>query len=294
MIEFLLPPLIVISAAMIPNKKLSKWDFSTKYLFKNSWLMPIGRNKKVIYHNFEHYPHILVGGTTRFGKTVFLKNLFASLLISNPERVNFIILDLKGGLEFWKYRNLSQVRVIATDLLEACKALDQIYKLIKQQEKLFREKGWSNIVDTPVKDRYFIIVDEGAELSPRLVSKEQKKFAELAQVYLGEIARIGGGLGFRLIFATQYPTVEAVPQQVKMNMVARLAFRIADSTGNRVILGSKSDEGELGAHEIKPIPGRAIYKLAESYEIQCPYIDDEMLGGYINEFGKNGKDLIGY
>lgn len=286
MLEWFIPPVLVTAAALIPNRKLTNWRFDKKLLFEHSWLVPIGKNRKVTYHHFEHYPHILIGGTTRFGKTVFLKSTFVSLLLSNYDRVKFIILDLKGGLEFWKYKDLSQVQAVATDLLEACKALDHVYKLIKIEEERFRKNGWSNITDTPIKERTFIIVDESAELSPRLVAKEFKKYAELAQVYLGEIARIGGGLGYRLIMATQYPTKEAVPMQVKMNMVARVAFKIPDMTGSRVILD------EVGAEELKPLPGRAIYKLAESVEIQCPYIDDKMIGGYLRELGENGNDII--
>lgn len=271
MIEWLLPPVLIGAAALVPNGKLASWKLKQKHLYYHSWLMPIGKKRKIMYHNFEHYPHLLVGGATRFGKTVFLKSTFASLLLSNPDRVRFIILDLKGGLEFWRFRNLPQVVKVAPDLLEAAKVLDHVYKIIKLDEERFRKNGWSNIADTPIKERTFIIVDEGAELSPKLVSKDYKKYAELCMIYLSEIARIGGGLGYRLIYATQYPTIEAVPQQVKMNMVARLAFRIADSTGSRVILG------ETGAEELEPVPGRAIYKLAEKHEIQCPYIDDKKI-----------------
>lgn len=284
-IEFLLPPLIVIGAAMIPNKKLSNWHFDKDYLYKGSWLVPIGKKRKVIYHNFEHYPHLLIGGTTRFGKTVFLKSLFASLLYSCPNKAKIVLIDLKGGLEFYKYKTIPQVQTVATDLIEACKALDNVYKTMKQMEKVFLQNGWSNIVDSPIKERMFIIVDEGAELSPKMVTKDLRKYAELAQIYLSEIARIGGGLGFRLVFATQYPTREAVPMQVKMNMVARLAFRMPDQVGSRVILD------EVGAEELKPIPGRAIYKVAESIELQCPFIDDKMIGGIINELGSNRKDI---
>lgn len=285
MIEWLLPPVLIGAAALVPNGKLASWKLKQKHLYYHSWLMPIGKKRKIMYHNFEHYPHLLVGGATRFGKTVFLKSTFASLLLSNPDRVRFIILDLKGGLEFWRFRNLPQVVKVAPDLLEAAKVLDHVYKIIKLDEERFRKNGWSNIADTPIKERTFIIVDEGAELSPKLVSKDYKKYAELCMIYLSEIARIGGGLGYRLIYATQYPTIEAVPQQVKMNMVARLAFRIADSTGSRVILG------ETGAEELEPVPGRAIYKLAEKHEIQCPYIDDKKLGEVIHEFGKSGNDI---
>lgn len=278
MLEWLIPPVLVGLAALVPERRLSDWKYNRKYVYTDSWLVPIGKDKKVIYHHFDEYPHMLVGGTTRFGKTVFLKSLLTSLILANPEKVRFVIIDLKGKLEFWRYRNLPQVMTVAGDLVESAQALDHIYKLIKIEQERFLKNGWTNVADTPIRERTFIIVDEGAELSPRLVHKDMKKFAELCMIYLGEIARIGGGLGFRLIYATQYPTKEAVPMQVKMNMVSRVAFKIPDMTGSRVILD------ETGAEELKPIPGRAIYKLAEAKEIQCPYIDDSMMEGFFDGF----------
>ncbi|GIN88720.1 hypothetical protein J6TS2_51060 [Heyndrickxia sporothermodurans] len=285
MLEWFIPPVLIVGAALVPNKKLANWEYNLKHIYKHSWLVPIGKARKVIYHNFEQYPHLLVGGTTRFGKTVFLKSLFTSLLFSNQERVRFIILDLKGGLEFSKYRNIPQVQHFAKDIVDACKVLDHVYKLIKLDEERYLKNNWSNVTDTPIKERTFIIVDEAAELAPKLVNKQYKKYAELAQVYLGEIARIGGGLGYRLIFCTQYPVREAVPAQVKMNMVARVAFRMAERVGSMVILD------ETGADELEPIPGRAIYKIAEKKEIQCPFINDEMIGRLIYESRKNRNDI---
>lgn len=284
MLEWLIPPILIGAAALIPDKRLSKWEYKPKYIYPESWLVPIGKDRKVIYHHFDEYPHLLIGGTTRFGKTVLLKSIFTSLLLANPDKVNFIIIDLKGKLEFWKYRDLPQVFAVAGDIVEAAMILDKVYREIKNAQKYFLRNEWTNITDTPIKRRTFIIVDEGAELSPRLVHKDLRKYAELCMIYLGEIARIGGGLGFRLIYATQYPTKEAVPMQVKMNMVARIAFKIPDTVGSKVILD------ETGANELKPIPGRAIYKLAESLEIQCPYIDDEMMGVLFRELrkGRNG------
>ncbi|RWR04128.1 FtsK/SpoIIIE domain-containing protein [Siminovitchia fortis] len=284
MLEWLILPTVIAGAAMLPNKKLESWEYHTKHLYYHSWLVPIGKKRRVMYHNFEHYPHMLVGGTTRFGKTVFLKSLFASLILANPDRVRLYIIDLKGGLEFGEYESLPQVLQVADDLISACQLLDTVYKEIKEQQGRFREKGYKNISDTNIRKRTFIMVDEGAELSPKLVSKEKKKYAELAQIYLGEIARIGGGLGFRLIFATQIPYREAVPGQVKMNIVARVSFKIADQIGSRVILDEK------GAEELEPIAGRAIYKLAEKHEIQCPYITDQMIGGFLHEQNRKNTD----
>ncbi|MGV3465256.1 MAG: FtsK/SpoIIIE domain-containing protein [Heyndrickxia sp.] len=286
MLEWFIPPVLIAGAALVPNKTLGNWNYNKKYLYDHSWMVPVGKKRKVIYHHFEHYPHLLIGGTTRFGKTVFLKSMFTSLLLSNQDRVKFIILDLKGGLEFWKYRNLPQVQVIACDIVEAAKALDHVYRLIKLDEERFKKNGWNNICDTTLKERTFIIVDEGADLGPKLVTKEQRQYANICQNYLSEIARKGGGLGYRLIYATQYPTVEAVPNQIKINMAARLSFYIGEPIGSRVILDSND------AAEIEPIPGRAIYKLAKKTEIQCPYISDKQIGGYLHELSQDRTDIV--
>lgn len=256
------------------NEKLpEKWDYTEDLLRPGTWEVPIGQNHQgILYHDFEKYCHLLNGGVTRFGKTVFMKEVMNTLILNNPEHVEFYILDLKAGLEFYKYKSLPQVKEVACDVYESAEVLNAITEELKRREVLFRDKGYSNIIDTPIKKRTFILVDEGAELSPSIVkTKEAKKYAEFCQAALSEIARIGGGLGYRLIYATQYPTKEAVPMQVKMNIVARLSFICASQVASRVLLD------ETGAEDLPSIPGRAIYLIEKKRTVQVPYIDDKMM-----------------
>jgi hypothetical protein len=44
--------------------------------------------------------------------------------------------------------------------------------------------------------------------------------------------------------------------------------------------------------KLEPVPGRAIYKLADKTEIQCPYISDKQIGGYIDELREDRTDII--
>jgi DNA segregation ATPase FtsK/SpoIIIE, S-DNA-T family len=249
-----------------------KWNYDDSLIHPGTWEVPIGKNHKgVLYHDFEKYCHLLNGGVTRFGKTVFMKEVMNTLVLNNPEHVEIYILDLKAGLEFYKYKVLDQVKEVACDVYESARVLNEITEDLKKQEKYFLEKGYTNISDTPIKKRTFIFVDEGAELSPNIVKdKRAKKYAEFCQAALSEIARIGGGLGYRLIYATQYPTKEAVPMQVKMNIVARLSFICASQMGSRVLLD------DIGAENLPSIPGRAIYLVEKKRVVQVPYIDDSM------------------
>lgn len=249
------------------------WKYDKLLIKENTWEVPIGKNHTgILYHNFEHYCHMLIGGVTRFGKTVLMKVILNTLIKNNPDHVDIYILDLKAGLEFYKYKKLKQVKEVACDVYESAEVLMQLTEELKQKEKMFREKGYTNIIDTPIKKRTFIFVDEGAELSPQIVKdKEARKYAEFCQGALSEIARIGGGIGYRLIYATQYPTKEAVPMQVKMNIVARISFICASQVASRVLLD------DIGAEDLPPIPGRAIYLVEKKRIVQVPYIDDKMM-----------------
>lgn len=261
-----------------------KWNYDEELLRPNTWEVPVGKNHKgILYHDFEKYCHLLCGGVTRFGKTVFMKEVMNTLILNNPQEVEIYVLDLKAGLEFYKYKSLPQVKEVACDVFESAELLFTITNDLKKKELVFRDKGYTNIIDTPIKKRTFIFVDEGAELSPGIVkSKEAKQCAEFCQSALSEIARIGGGIGYRLIYATQYPTKEAVPMQVKMNIVARLSFVCASGVASKVLLD------QTGAEELPSIPGRGIYMVEKKRTVQVPYIDDKMMFKMMEE----NKDVI--
>lgn len=269
----------ILKIRVFHGKLPEKWNYDDTLLRPGTWEVPIGKNHTgVLYHDFEKYCHLLNGGVTRFGKTVFMKEVLHTLILNNPDDVEVYILDLKAGLEFYKYKSLPQIKEVACDVYESAEVLSQITEELKQKEHMFRDEGYSNIIDTPIKKRTFIFVDEGAELSPAIVkTKEAKKYAEFCQAALSEIARIGGGLGYRLIYATQYPTREAVPMQVKMNIVARLSFICASQVASRVLLD------EIGAESLPSIPGRAIYLVEKKRIVQVPYIDDKTTFKSFNE-----------
>lgn len=239
------------------------------------WVVPLGRNEKGWhFHNFDKTPHCTISGTTRFGKTVMLKNMMTYLIEHHPDDIEILILDMKGGLEFGRYRNLKQVVEVASNPREAFEALDIVQKFMEQRMVEFRQNGWSNIVDTPITKRLFIIVDEGAQLAPdKFLKKEQKDMLGECQHILGEVARIGGALGIRLIFCTQYPTSDTLPRQIKQNADLKITFRLPAGYASMVAID------DYGAEELpSDIPGRAIVKTHELRTVQTPFIsDDEMM-----------------
>lgn len=242
---------------------------------KSKWQVPLGMTPSgIIWHDFDITPHMTVAGTARFGKTVFLKNIMTWLIENNPEDIEIYIIDLKGGIEFNRYKSLKQIKgKIAKNPVEAAKLLRGILENIRQDELDFLKNFHTNITETPRKKRTFIITDEGAQLTPnRHHSKEEKELLNFCQSALSEICRVAGALGYRNIFCTQYPTADTLPRQVKMNSDIKITFRLGTGYASEVAID------EQGAEELpSDIKGRAIVKTHETKIIQAPYIsDDEM------------------
>jgi S-DNA-T family DNA segregation ATPase FtsK/SpoIIIE len=141
-----------------------------------------------------------------------------------------------------------------------------------------RSKGKKKVQDAGITTRHFIIIDEVGELNPSEgVGKEDKLLKQQCQTYMSQISRLGAGLGFRLILATQYPVGDTIPRQCKANADAKLSFRVQSEVASRVAL----DSG--GAELLPDVVGRAIYQSgAGRNTLQTPLIDQKDIEQAIN------------
>ncbi|EIT85891.1 DNA translocase FtsK [Fictibacillus macauensis ZFHKF-1] len=249
----------------------------TKVLYRDldgqkAWSVPVGAERyETIYHDFDTIPHMLVGGATGGGKSSFLDMFISHFIYTQPEHAKFTLIDLKGGIEFDRFRNCKQVVDYAEHPEEALEALRNVVAMMKETLATLKEKGARNVIDAGIKERHFIVIDEIGELaSAKEVCKETKKIKEECEYLLSNIARLGRSQGIKLVTATQHPTVDVVPVQVKRNSDARLCFRVDGTSASMTILDAP------GADKLPDIKGRAIYKRgADKYTLQTPWLPDK-------------------
>ncbi|MDX8288818.1 FtsK/SpoIIIE domain-containing protein [Metabacillus indicus] len=236
------------------------------------WEVPVGmdRGDHLIKHDFEEIPHMVVGGGTRYGKSNYLNSLIVTLLKNHPDDVTFTLIDLKGGIEFSDYDGVKQVRNVAYEPEEALEALENAYLEMKEMQQRLRKMGKKKVQDAGIKKRHFVIIDEVGELNPaEAVSKEERELKHACQMYMSKFARLGAGLGFRQILATQYPTGDVIPRQCKQNSDAKLCFRVRNAVASNVVLD------EAGAELLPRVKGRAIYQTDTRHIIQSAFIPEE-------------------
>lgn len=268
------------------------WDYQNEEL--KGWEVPIGKtHKNLITHDFDATPHLVGGGTTRYGKTNLMKVIITSLITNHPDDVEIYLIDLKAGVEFYRYRELQQVKSVATSVAETHVLLTEVMLKLNAEKHMYRDKGWSNIIESPLKKRTFVIIDEAGDLVPEsFMDKQEKDMHKECQWMLSHIARIGGAFGFRELFFSQYTTADVLPRQIKQNCDAKIAFKLQNDYSSEVVLG----EGNTQAADLEKIRGRAIFKDGASlYKLQVPLITDKKMMSLLEKYyvGEDKDNVAG-
>ena len=220
-------------------------------------------------------PHLLVGGMTGGGKSVFVAQALTHLMLTHhPRELRFLCVDLKGGVELDTFaRTPHALEPVVTSIDGAARALGTIRDEVDRRLLALRNAGVRDIdawveAGRPPWPRILVVVDELAELTVRELGGAPAAVAaqKAATGRLGEVARLGRAVGIHLIVCTQRPDAEAVPGQLKANLAGTVAFRVRAAVNSQILL--ESDRAALLPHH----PGRAIWAHERLEEFQAVHL----------------------
>lgn len=211
--------------------------------------------------DFDQDPHLILAGTTGYGKSVLLHGLVGSLAASHPpDRVAFVLIDFKNSSSFACYRDLPNAEVITSGDANrlVSRVLTALVTAVEERNAylgdggLIRHHQLHDSGELPPDARWplphlFVVVDEYATLA---------KTVPEAGAQLTQIARLGRSAGVHLVVGSQHPgdIDPGVRSQCVGQMVA-LALKADDS--NRLL-------GHGRAAELMDQPrGRALLQHGE-------------------------------
>lgn len=210
---------------------------------------PFGKDisGKIITLKVSDAPHMLVGGTTGSGKSVFIHSVILSLIMRNrPEDLKLLLIDPKG-VEMTFYKKIPHL--ICPMIYEPEKANVALCKLVDEMEhrnRIFQSVGVRELKEYnknapklgyEILPSIVVVIDEYADLSENCkeISGNVLKLAQKART-----------TGIHLIIATQRPSVNIINGVIKANLPTRVALSVKTAVDSNVILDRSGAESLLG------------------------------------------------
>lgn len=204
---------------------------------------------KHIVRDLATMPHMLVGGTTGAGKTIFLYSLLGSLLYSHPRASDLrLFISTSKSEDFTFFRGLPQLEggQVVSDAQEAVDQIEELVEQIFEQRRvLLEDAGARDVVSYNARSQtplapFVVVVDEFADLADQLAG--QKKRRDAFYNIIRRIAQLGRNRSVHLVLCTQRPSVDLVPSNIRTLMNSRVALRMNDAIASKMILDEPGAE----------------------------------------------------
>ena len=250
---------------------------------------PLGRtpNGKDLIEDLSQMPHMLVGGSTGSGKSVFLFTMLAAMLMTHPKKEDMQLIlsssKLEDFIHFEGLPHLYSGRIIS-DAAEATKVIKEvIFEESERRGRLLAEARVANIIEynkraTEKLAPIVVVIDEFADLADQLeTTKEKNAFYKPVQ----RIAQAGRSRGIHLVICTQRPEAKLVPSTTKAQLNGRVALRVNDGISSRMII-EEPDAQYLQKHGDMIYRNGDIVERAQGYLIEIEELDkivDDVIHG---------------
>lgn len=132
--------LIEIRYSHIPMPSIVKYEEADTKPYQ--FLVGSTRARKK-YSNFRDTPHLMIAGQTGGGKSTFLRQFITHLWAKN-KTMQFLLVDLKGGLEFSLFENRERITV-SPSVKEAIKELKKIDTMLEKRMAFLKAEKCKDI-----------------------------------------------------------------------------------------------------------------------------------------------------
>lgn len=248
-------------------------------------------------------PHLLIAGSTGFGKTVCLKGMITTMLCAMaPEELKLVLIDPKGT-ELTPFRDVPHLWApVITDTAKSSMILDWLVKEMDERYQLFEkiqvnkiatynrlgdkklaqrllemqveEDDWNSF---PKRLPYIVCaIDELADLM-----MTSRRDVESSIIRLSQKSR---AVGIHLVLATQRPSADVITGLIRSNLPGRVSFRVPTHVESKIVLDHVGAEGLVVKGEMLMIlPG-----MLDPRRAQGTLISDEEVVRVVEHLKKLG------
>jgi S-DNA-T family DNA segregation ATPase FtsK/SpoIIIE len=287
----------------IPNEEgeavMLRELLTSKQFIKNKGPLALALGKdiagEVMVGDVATMPHLLIAGATGAGKTVCVKTILASLLMSKtPDELQLMLIDPKM-VELSIFNDIPHLMTpVVIDPKKAATSLNWLINEMEERYKLFAHLRVRNIeVYNESVDNGEIEVESDEEEEAENVQSIRKLpyivciIDELADLMMlaradvedaiARLAQLARAVGIHLIIATQRPSVDVLTGVIKANFPSRISFQVSSRVDSRCILDEIGAERLIGRGDMLYLPPG----YAKPIRIQGAFVSDDDMHGLI-------------
>ncbi len=191
--------------------------------------------------------HILIGGATGSGKSVFFHGLINSLLLKHPPyNLRFILIDPKR-VELTQYNGIPHLQ--HPTILDSKKSIMALRWASSEMERRRETLEDNKLRDIEAYHKHRKELDE---IMPHIIiaidelSDAMLEYPKEMELVLVRLAQSGHVVGIHLIVSTSRPSVNVFTPSIRASFPTHVAFQTASPTDSKVILGVAGAEKLLG------------------------------------------------
>lgn len=232
----------------------------------------------IVVADMVNMPHLLIGGTTGSGKTMFVNTLIMGILCkASPDGVKMLMIDTKG-VSLTVYNGIPHLLApVLTDVAKSLAALEWVVSEIENRYKCFANcgvrdiKGYNAISGELHKMPEILVVIE--DLSDLMAMHKRE-----AEQLIVRIAQMSRRVGIYLVIVTRRPSTNVVTGLIKANIPSRIAFSVFSVADSRVILDGRGAEELLGDGDMLFKPQGCLNPI----RIQGAYVTDKEINDMVS------------
>ena len=241
-----------------------------------------------VFFDIAKAPHMLIAGATGMGKSVCINSILISLLYkASPEEVRLILIDPKK-VEFNVYSKVPHLLIpVVTDPTKAAGALNWAVNEMERRYDMIESasvrdiKGYNAYCrenGMPTLPKIVIVIDE---LNDLMMSARKMVEASICR-----IAQKARAAGIHLLIGTQRPSVNVITGDIKVNIPARIAFRVNQAVDSRTILDMQ------GAEKLLPHGDMLFSPAGTPQRVQGAFVEDEEVKAVTSFLAQNVGEAI--
>lgn len=255
-----------------------------------------GYNGKPIIIDLVKYPHALITGGTRSGKSKMTDCIITNLICNCSDEELELYLAQVAKSDLVLYEDVKQCRAFSDTLIKTVKMLKHIENKMNERDKLirpFRKKAkadnyidYNKITKGNKMSTSYVIFDETSSIfSTNGDKKEDKDLKEEIVGLMRKIAQYGAGLGVFMFCSLQRPDAKNLDTFIKSQSTCNISFRQNNNKSSEIATGDSNIAIGLEQREF-------VYNtLNNSYGV-VPIVDNKSIYNYIKPYIQPGHRTL--